>query len=497
MLARVKELLLQNRNPKQTVVKNIFWLTVTHGSRVLRTVTIVLAARILGASEYGAFSYLLGLLGLLAFFSDMGVSDILTRDVAQHSERRKKYFAAGFWISMLFLFLTSVSILIIAPSVVTIAEVKPLITFAILLLIFDTVREPILAFLRGTGKMETEALIVVAANFTMAIAGLIILQWQPSMKNLLLVYILSSVVALSISFLVAKNILKGIFQHIHLHVAKEMLVNCWPLAVSGAFGFMYGLDILMLGWWRTPAEIGFYAAGQKLLQILSILPAILALGVFPTLNALISKREQTKTINERSMAVVFLFALPVVIGGLLLSEPIFRMVYGNEYLPGVASFQILLLNFLLIAPGAMVTNLVLAHNQQRRILKYVGMGALLNLALNTLLIPSWGIVGAAVATFLGQTLYVTLAWRMMKSLSHFDTLRHLKKIGLGSLAMGLLCFGLSKAGIPLVLTVAISALGYFSLLFVLKEKTIHDFFTLIKSSPIEGAPETNIRPLEY
>ncbi|PIU98388.1 hypothetical protein COS61_01740, partial [Candidatus Wolfebacteria bacterium CG03_land_8_20_14_0_80_40_12] len=81
MVNNLKELFFKNKGVRQTVAKNVFWLSAGElGSRVFRAFIIIYAARVLGAAEYGVFSYVMALTGFFTLFSDIGVSPLLTRE---------------------------------------------------------------------------------------------------------------------------------------------------------------------------------------------------------------------------------------------------------------------------------------------------------------------------------------------------------------------------------------------------------------------------------
>lgn len=76
MLKRIKSFLFENQTVRQTVAKNTFWLTVSNvGGRLLRAVIIIYAARVLGAGEWGAFSYAIT---LAAFLTVLLISESIT-----------------------------------------------------------------------------------------------------------------------------------------------------------------------------------------------------------------------------------------------------------------------------------------------------------------------------------------------------------------------------------------------------------------------------------
>src|SRR5947208_760670 len=71
MWKKIKAFLFYNRTTRQTIAKNTFWLAVSNfGGRLLRAVVIIYGARILGASEYGLFSYAITLSAFVSIFVD-------------------------------------------------------------------------------------------------------------------------------------------------------------------------------------------------------------------------------------------------------------------------------------------------------------------------------------------------------------------------------------------------------------------------------------------
>src|SRR3989344_5132264 len=175
MISRLKELLFQNRSTKQTVAKNVFWLSFSEvATRFIRGVIVIYAARILGAAEFGVFSYALGLAGLFTIFSDIGIIQILTRELAQKPEERDKYFATAFAIKFVLLIGTALAIALFAP-LISIATAIKLIPLMALLVFFDGLRDFSLAFFRALEKMEVQAFVTLLTNIVVVGAAIMAL----------------------------------------------------------------------------------------------------------------------------------------------------------------------------------------------------------------------------------------------------------------------------------------------------------------------------------
>src|SRR3989344_2360410 len=437
MINRLKELLFQNKSTRQTIAKNIFWLSIGQvGSRLIRAIIIIYAARILGAAHYGVFSYVLGLAGFFTIFADLGVGPLMTREIAGHPEKRASYFANALWIKFFLLTITAALIIFIAPKFSNIKEAVALLPFVALLVIFDNLRDFTFAYFRGIEKMEREAFLTVIMNAVIALTGFIILSFYQTAGALLFSYIASVAVLSIVAFYFVKNIVKGIFKNFDKKIALQFFHNCWPFAFTGLFGiFMLNIDIVMLGWWRTPEEIGYYSASQRIVQILYTLPAILASAAFPAM----------------------------------------------------ASLQILIVTLLVQFPNAVLGNLIMAHNQQKKLVGYVITGSLSNIIFNTLLIPSFGISGAAIATLISQLAYSSPVWLKIKQIGNFYTLRHLKKIIVSAIIMGFFSYALNNFGLNVIINIIISSGIYFGALYTLKENAINE----IKDLFVKMKPQSN------
>lgn len=488
MINRLKELLFQNRSTKQTIIKNTFWLSLSQvGSRLIRSIIIIYAARILGAAEYGVFSYALGLAGFFTIFADIGVLQILTREASQKPEKKSHYFATSFWIKSILLFGTAILVSTVAPYFSKIEGAKQLIPYVALLVIFDGIRELALAFYRALEKMEFEALITMIMNLSITIFGFIILAYSQTSSALMAIYVASVGIGTLTSVITLRKEFLKIFSHFDPTLIKPIVKNAIPVALLGILGvFMLNTDYIMLGWWRSPIELGFYSAGQKIIQVIYSMPSIIASAIFPALAKFIGQKNDNgvKILMEKGMTIILGISIPITVGGIILGAPIIEFLYGKEYLPATLSFQILLSTIVLLFPNMLLTNMIFAHNQQKKLAWFIGTGALANIVFNSLLIPKFGIAGSSIATFIAQFANNYLTWQAAKKLNDFKTIANIKKITVSAIAMGILCFIFNYFGLNVLINIAISSIIYFLILFLLKEKLVEEVRSLFKLAKI-------------
>ncbi|MDO8557250.1 MAG: flippase [Candidatus Jorgensenbacteria bacterium] len=464
----------------------MFWLTFSQiVSRLIRAVIIIYAARVLGAAEYGIFSYALGLASFFTIFADIGIGQILTREVSQKPEKASLYFSTAFWIKAMLLFGTSLLILFAAPHFSKLEAATALLPFVAFLVVFDNLREFSNTFFRAKEKMEYEGITTVLMNISITAFGFIAISISATASSFALSYVAST----GAGFLAAAFILREEFFHVIKNfdrsLIRPLLRSAWPIALTSLLGaFMLNVDIIILGWLRTAAEIGYYSAGQKVVQVLYTIPSIITSALFPALSRAVSAHDPKKvaSIMEKGAAAIFLLAFPLATGGIVLGKPIILFLYGAEYLPGAAVFQILISTVLVVFPGMLLGNLILAYDRQKSVAVYVALTSIGNVVLDVLLLPLLGIAGVALSTLAVQIMYNIFLWNLAKKINFFRALFHIRKSFIASVLMGIVAYFLNRLGFHVLITIAASGAAYLICLYLLKEHIVGEIKGMIRTA---------------
>jgi O-antigen/teichoic acid export membrane protein len=292
-LKKITSTLLENKNTRQTLLKNVIWLSMGQVvSRLVRAAFIIYAARILGAVEYGVFSYALGLAGFFTVFADIGINGILTREATQRPNERSAIFATTFWIKVVLLAGTAIVVIIVTPLFSKIEAAKILIPLIAFLTILDGLRDFANSFFRALEKMELEAIVTVITNVAISAAGFIILAHFANAFSLTLSYVVSAGTGTLVAIYILRNEFRQIISQFTRRYVRPIIISALPIALYGLFGaFMLNIDIIMLGIWRPAEDIGYYAAGQRILQVLYTIPGIFASAIFSTIARFIGQKK--------------------------------------------------------------------------------------------------------------------------------------------------------------------------------------------------------------
>jgi O-antigen/teichoic acid export membrane protein len=501
MKEKIKNLFTRNINLRQTIFKNTFWLGFgTALSKIIRAVTVIYAARILGVSGYGIFSYALGVATFFTIFSDIGLSPLFVRElsaVKSEKERgrlesnnyeQREYFSNIFLLKIILLLITILMVVFIAPLFTTINEARALLPIAALLLAADSLRGFMVSFSRSENRMEIEALITILTEVFITGLSLFVLFKFPSDKNLLIAYSTGSAIGMLISVWIFREQLKKYlvklrgFNH---KILMRIFSFSWPFAILGLFSpFMLNIDIIIVSWFRPVSDLGFYAAAQKPILLLYGIPGFLATSVFPIIVNLIKKNEsqKLKVLLEKSIQATMVIAIPMLIGGIILAEEIIILLFGNQYIGATLAFQLLLFTFIFVFPGSIIENVIFAFNQQRIFLISIIGGSLINVVFDLLLIPPYGIAGSAVATILSLLFSKGYSYYRFKKIINFQILNQLNKIIFASLVMGITTLILASLNINVLVNIGISGLVYAAVLFLLKEPLLKEFKSIFQMS---------------
>lgn len=417
MLHRVQTFLFRNTTISQTVAKNTFWLFFGQFvGRGARAIIVIYAARVLGAAGWGAFSYALGVAAFLTIFSDIGINALITKEASRNPELKNKYLATAFFVKLTLLLVCMAGVIVAFPYLTNIPEAAALMPILLLVFAFDTLRDLGSALARALEKMEMEAGLLVFTNFAIVALGFAFLMTYKTPAALAWGYAAGS----GLGFFATAFALRGHYGNILKNFSRRLilpiLTTAWPFGLMGLMGaIMLNTDIIMLGWLRSATEVGYYSAAQKLILLSYVFPQLIATSVFPPLaRAATTDKPAAKALLEKSVALVTLVAVPIALLGLLLATPIITLVFGAAYAAAIPAFKLLILTILIVYPSTLLGNAVFAYDEQKSFLTFVLVAIIGNAAFNFLLIPSYGIIGAAAATVITQLITNALIWRKMR-----------------------------------------------------------------------------------
>lgn len=199
----------------------------------------------------------------------------------------------------------------------------------------------------------------------------------------------------------------------------KILELSFPILLSAAFlSISSWTDIFMLGTMATKTEVGIYSAAYKLATITLLVILTVNIVIAPKIAELYDKNKIDKLEREVRNANRLMTTLTIpIVFFLILFDKFLLGLFGTEFIDGEFALFILSLGFLVNALCGTVTHILNMTNYQSILRNLMLAMAIINIGLNYVLIPIYGINGAAIASLISQLFINMLAVYYVKK--HF------------------------------------------------------------------------------
>lgn len=383
--------------------------------------TIILA-RMLLPENFGLYTLALSTILIFGAFTDLGIGSALIRYLSRYERNPKKAGAYVFFIRNLKLKLTLfVSFVLILSSyfIANFYYKKP-IFLALLAGSFYIFLNSFLGFVIGLFQARNNFKYPFYKEIFYQIIRLIlipitVLLLLDSSKEVLLGGIflsLSVCFFLSIFFLYPriKNYDKN---ELSKEEKKEVINFILPLSATALTGIFFGtIDIIMLGRFVESQFLAYYQAAFALLGSVGVLIPFAA-AFFPIFAKL--PKERLNIALKKSLLITFIFSLAAILGTLLLSSFVVKVVYGKEYILTSNILRILSVLLVIDSFNAIFSNFFVSQSKNKILAKTLVFSTFLNITLNFFLIKYflqfsmyYATIGAALATILSRSFLLAI-----------------------------------------------------------------------------------------
>ncbi len=177
-----------------------------------------------------------------------------------------------------------------------------------------------------------------------------------------------------------------------------------------AVSILYGrVDALLVDALMGPTSTGFYLGARQVLTFLRSIPLAISSGLYPVLSRKVS--EGTAALASaitRFEKMMVVYALPIVVGGSLLSMPLIHAYLGDGFETAGTIFAPMIWALLVGSMRRPVTIYLTAVHRQNRATLLLLVGVVVNVGLMVLLVPRLGLVGAVIALLVYETISLAL-----------------------------------------------------------------------------------------
>jgi len=394
-------------NFKKELLKNILFKGV---NVFLSFVITVLMVRLLGTEGNGFYSLFIANTAIIALIISFSINSGVTYYSA------KKEFSASKLLNTIFLILIIQLVIILITGKIFQAifgisfftdTTLPGITLwgsmyieAIFLTGYLT------AIFTGNKWFDTQNILLIITNiiFILVFGYLLLKNKSQNFENtffVLKIYILlvTFQAFLNLAILLKKINFKFQFSFLKINEFKRIFTYAGIAFFCNFFQFLaYRMDYWFIDFFRTKEELGLYALASKLNQVLWMIPITIAAVIVPfTVSASVEVMQKVKIILR------LLFSGYISLGIILaIISPIFiPLIFGNSFSGTVLPFIILLPGVIIFSITTLLAAYFAGINSQKINLKISFFCFLIILAGDIILVPQFGMKGAAVASCVG------------------------------------------------------------------------------------------------
>jgi len=386
-------------------LKNTSWLMGEKFFRIIAAFLIgVWVTRYLGPERFGVLSYAQSFVAIFGAFSSLGLNDIITREMVKTEGRKNVLLGTAFGLqtfgSLIVMFFLLVSILYSDKDPLTekIIIIFGLITFinsfGVIGSYFNSrVRSKFIAIPSFIGLLLSS---VVKIILIYAEAPLLYFVY-------LLVFDMLFIVGGQIWFYQKeeRSILHWKFS---FKVAKTLLKDSWPLILSSIVISIYmKIDQVMIQELINNKAVGEYSAAVRLSEAWYFIPTVICASLFPAIiNAKAKSAILYKSRLQRLYDLMVVLGLSIAIPVTFLSDWIIQLLYGEVFASAAPVLNIHIWTGIFVFLGVANQKWFINENLQKYNILCLGFGMVSNVVLNFIMIPSYGIVGAAYASLISQ-----------------------------------------------------------------------------------------------
>jgi O-antigen/teichoic acid export membrane protein len=370
-------------------------------------------AHVLGPEPMGAYFLFVAYFGVFNLLGDGGLGRAAVKRISE--DKHQSEFFTAFIILRMVLLVSAVLLLIVASSFLVDLRDSGLFVWLIVAMIVGSAYGIVANGVYGRGRV---------GNFQM---GTLLNNVARIVLQVIAVFLGYGAAGLAGGF-IAGMVVGAIFNwhalDLHLarfqmdHIRSLFAFSFWIfLAGSGFLVFTYA-DTILVGYFLDNYQVGIYRVALQFTTAATFITMALHTVLFPKMSHWSANGEVAKIETALSRAFTFslLLALPVCAGGWVLGEDLLIYLYGAPFAQGAIVLAILLVVQVANVFMYLQTMCLNAIDRPKDTFRITAIAVGVNIGLNVLLIPWFGIVGAAVATLSSIVVNAVLAYHVLGSI---------------------------------------------------------------------------------
>lgn len=384
---------------------NTGWL---FSEQILRSLSGILVgvwvARYLGPEQFGIYSYAISFVVLFGAIAHLGLQVIVVRELINKPDQEKSMMGTALYMQVvgaLVLILLISSILPFTSNDGTTNVYILIIASGLIFQSFQVIdfyfQSKVLArYVSICRLVQLTISSILKIGFVLAEVELIYFVVVLVIDNITL--------AIALCFAYWKHGGTSFHKFFDLSTFRFLIRESWPLIVANLVHIIYmRIDQVMIKEMMDAASVGVYSAAVRFSEAWYFVPVLIGQSLFPAIiNA--KKNSNVQYIHRLQILLNVMMAVSVAVGLFFTfyADFLIEFFYGESYKGASTVLSLQVWAGIFVASGVVANKWYIVEGYQKYTMYPTSVGALLNVVLNLLLIPKYGIVGSAVATLVAQ-----------------------------------------------------------------------------------------------
>ena len=400
-------------------------------NRVLALALGIVLARSLGADGYGVYAYAFSIMSLLMVVAEAGVPTLLMREIAASQGCEEWGLLRGalsHGVKFVGLVATSVSVFGLLVLWWRADDLAPPVLYTTRLMLFvlpvSALCKTVAHAMSGLHRVVIGQAVdmLVRPVLVLVLVGTGFMLW-PNLREPYYA-MTAQFVAATIVLLVGALILRRFLPAATKTLKQENRRRNWlrsalPFVLIGGAGVLNNnTDIIMLGWFTGSEEVGIYRVAVQGATLVAFSLQVANAVVAPQFTRLYAKGDMARLqhLVTQSARVVLSVALPIALVFILVGGILISGVFGAEFVAAYGPLAILASGQLVNAGFGSGGFLLYMTGHERTTARILCQTTLLNILLNVVFIPLYGLGGAATATAIALVVWNALLYRQVRQL---------------------------------------------------------------------------------
>ena len=427
-----------------SITKNAAFMTFASiGQKIVAFSYFAIIARTIGAEGTGKYTLALSFTTIFVVFVDLGLTNVLVREAAKAKEKIQTYFSTIISVKIMLGILSYIGAVVVINLLGYSVEIKHLVYLSAMTMLFDSLHLSIYGVLRAIGDLKYEAISIVCSQILTLIMGSLFLFLGYPLIFLILSFTIPSFLNVCYATIVLykkyKISLKPKYDSVIFKYIGKITI---PFALAAIFARVYSyIDSVILSKLAGDIALGWYSIPYKITYAFQFVPLALVAAMYPRFSEhFVGNKDRLAYIFEQGIKYLLIVVFPIAVGIGILADDIILTLFTDEFTNSVLPLKILLVGLVFSYVSFPIGAFLNACNRQVTQTVIVAVVMIINIVLNFVLIPEYGVVGAAIAATVGNIFLTVFGYIILPKItriSHVFFVKSVVQIAISASVMGI------------------------------------------------------------